>query len=101
MPDIIIDTDSCEHGIGGMNITSRFLWRWEIPQQYRNRTSLNSLEFLASVVGVAMEFEHTTTVPQESCILVGGDSTTASTGSGCDDPISHPRPQSTYMSPNP
>eukprot|EP00978_Attheya_sp_CCMP212_P041659 scaffold241666_cov75-Attheya_sp.AAC.1 len=76
MPDIIIDTDSCEHGIGGMNITSRFLWRWEIPQQYQNRTSLNSLEFLASFVGVAMEFEHTT-VPQESCILVGGDSTTA------------------------
>jgi hypothetical protein len=76
MPDRIIDTDSCEHGIGGMHLTSRFLWRWEIPVHLRQRTSLNSLEFLASFVGVVMEFTHTT-VPKQTCILVGGDSTTA------------------------
>jgi hypothetical protein len=76
MPDRIVDTDSCEHGIGGMHLTSRFLWRWEIPIFLRQRTSLNSLEFLASFVGVVMEFEYTT-VPKQTCLLVGGDSTTA------------------------
>jgi hypothetical protein len=76
LPDRIIDTDSCEHGIGGMHLTSRFLWRWEIPMEYRQRTSLNSLEFLASMVGVVMEL-HYTEVSAGTCILVGGDSTTA------------------------
>jgi hypothetical protein len=76
MPERIIDTDSCEHGIGGMNITSRFLWRWEIPMEFRQRTSLNSLEFLAAFVGLVMEFT-TTTVPKQTCFLIGGDSTTA------------------------
>jgi hypothetical protein len=76
LPDRIVDTDSCEHGIGGMHLTSRFLWRWEIPLEYRQRTSLNSLEFLASMVGVVMELHHTE-VPAGTCLLVGGDSTTA------------------------
>ncbi|MGL4352121.1 MAG: hypothetical protein ACRCT2_16490, partial [Plesiomonas shigelloides] len=73
-PTHFLRSDSCEHGIGGYNLRSGRAWRWEIPIELRHRTSLNSLEFLACYVAlaVALETEH---VPQLSCLLSQTDST--------------------------
>jgi hypothetical protein len=77
-PSIVIRTDSCEFGIGGLSLASHFGWRWEIPNELLYRTSLNSLEFLGSFVGMVMEKDHGH-LPELSCLLA---QTGSSTGAG-------------------
>jgi hypothetical protein len=69
-------SDACEHGIGGYNLESGAAWRWEIPLELRGRATLNSLEFLAGYVAIAIEVARHTVQPQ-SCILSQTDSTSA------------------------
>jgi len=54
-PTIILRSDVCEFGLGGYNIASGKAWHWEIPTDLRNRTSINSLEFIACVISVWIE----------------------------------------------
>jgi hypothetical protein len=75
-PTVIYRSDASEFGLGGYNITSGIAWRFELPPKCRNRTSLNSLEFLACVISVWVDSFHNVIDP-ESCLLSLMDSTTA------------------------
>jgi hypothetical protein len=68
--------DACEHGIGGINLTSKFAWRWEIPEKLCLRVTLNTLEYIVGYVGCWMEF-HETDVAELEVILCQGNSTSA------------------------
>ena len=75
-PTHIMRQDACEHGIGGVSLTSCFGWRWEIPLELQGRATLNTLEFMAAYVSVRMELAMTTVEPH-SVLLSQGDSTSA------------------------
>jgi hypothetical protein len=51
-PSLFYHSDASELGMGGYNISMGLAWRFEIPAQCQLRTSLNSLEFLASVITI-------------------------------------------------
>jgi hypothetical protein len=68
-------SDAAEHGIGGMNIWSAVGWRIFLPPRHRYRLTLNTLEFLASVVTVWIDVLAGRAIP-ESCFLAETDSTT-------------------------
>ena len=73
-PTVTYRTDACEHGIGGYNSRGR-AWRWELPLHLVHRVSLNTLEFLASVVSIMIDASEGTLQPQD-CALIQTDSTT-------------------------
>lgn len=75
-PTLIYRSDASEFGMGGYNLTSGIAWRFELPLHCRNRTSLNSLEFLACVISIWVDSFHNVIEP-ESCLLTLMDSTTA------------------------
>jgi len=75
-PTIILRSDACEFGLGGYNVVSGKAWRWEIPPDLRNRTSINSLEFIACVISIWIEVIHQHVHP-EDCLLSQTDNTTA------------------------
>ena len=75
-PDVIFCIDACEHGLGGYDLETGDAWRWELPLDLHLRCSLNSLEFLAMYVSLALAFAHGRITPG-SCILLQGDSTSA------------------------
>jgi hypothetical protein len=74
-PTIILRSDACEFGLGGYNIASGKAWRWEIPTELRNRTSINSLEFIACVISIWVDIIHQNVQP-EDCLLSQTDNTT-------------------------
>jgi hypothetical protein len=76
-PSVIFRVDACEHGVGGYDLATGTAWRFEIPEELRLRASLNSLEFLAAYLALAKAFANGRIAPG-SCILVQGDSTSAS-----------------------
>jgi hypothetical protein len=51
-PTLIYRSNASEFGIGGYNIISGLAWCWELPVNLRLRTSINSLEFIVSVVTI-------------------------------------------------
>jgi len=53
MPTSIWHSNTCEHGIGGLS-NEGLAWRWEIPAKYRNKLSINSLEFIASYITIQL-----------------------------------------------
>jgi hypothetical protein len=75
-PTIIFCSDASEFGIGGYNITSGQAWRMELPVDCRLRTSLNSLEFIACMIAIWVNFLYGN-IDRESCILSQTDSSTA------------------------
>lgn len=75
-PTHVMRQDACEHGIGGVSLTSCFGWRWEIPHDLQGRATLNTLEFMAAYVSARMELALTTVDPL-SIFLCQGDSTSA------------------------
>jgi hypothetical protein len=75
-PTQIMRQDACKHGIGGINLTSKFAWRWEILEELHLRVTLNTLEYLAGYVGCWMEF-HETDVAELDILLCQGNSTSA------------------------
>ena len=76
-PSIVYRSDACLHGLGGYNIITGEAWRWELPISLRNRTSLNSLEFIAILINIWIDYINGNILP-ESCILSQSDSTSAS-----------------------
>jgi hypothetical protein len=75
-PTHVSRVDASEHGMGGYSLITGKAWRFEIPVHLRLRTSLNSLEHLASYIQIAFEAA-TSGLPPSSVILTGTDSTTA------------------------
>lgn len=51
-PTHIYRSDASEFGLGGYSIISGQAWRWELPLTLRLRTSINSLEFISSVITI-------------------------------------------------
>ena len=74
IPTVVYRTDSSEHGMGGFNSRGR-AWRWELPLHLVHRVSLNTLEFLASVVSIMVDGHEGTLIDQD-CALIQTDSTT-------------------------
>ena len=75
-PNIFYRSDASEFGIGGYNLISGSAWRFELPIHLRLRSSLNSLEFLASVITIWVDILENKVFP-EDCILSQSDSTSA------------------------
>ena len=75
-PTIILRSNACEHGLGGYCLNTGRAWRLEIPEELRNRATLNSLEFLAGNVAIEMEQLHGN-LPRRFNVLSCWDSTTA------------------------
>jgi hypothetical protein len=76
-PTHVSRADACEHGMGGYSLVTGKGWRFEIPLHLRLRTSLNSLEHLATYIQLAFEASTSPGLPPQSVILTGTDSTTA------------------------
>jgi len=75
-PDRIYFSDASEFDIGGYNLITGSAWRFELPIDCRLRTPLNSLEFLACLITLGVDFLNNE-INQEDCILSQTDSTTA------------------------
>jgi hypothetical protein len=75
-PTIILRSDASKFGISGYNIVSGQAWRLELPVDCRLRTSLNSLEFIACMITIWVNFLNDN-IDKESCILSQMDSSTA------------------------
>ena len=74
MPDWMIRTDACEHGLGGYSLTTGRAWQWEIPEELRHLKSINFLEFLACVAGILLSIIEDQPRPGV-CYLSLGDNT--------------------------
>jgi hypothetical protein len=72
----IYRSDASEFGMGGYNVITGQAWRWELPMELRLRTSINSLEFLSSVITIWVDILQGITQP-EDCILSQTDSSSA------------------------
>jgi hypothetical protein len=57
-PNVFYRSDASEFGIGGYNLISGLAWRFELPIKLRLRTTLNSLEFLASIITIWIDMIH-------------------------------------------
>lgn len=75
-PNIFYRSDASEFGLGGYNLISGHTWRFQLPENLRLRTSLNSLEFLACVITIWIDVLHNKIDP-EDCIHSQSDSTSA------------------------
>jgi hypothetical protein len=75
-PAHIYRSDASEFRMGGYSILSGRAWRWELPLTLRLRTSINSLEFIASVITIWVDC-HLGVVKPEDCLLSQTDSSSA------------------------
>ncbi len=75
-PTSIYRLDASEFGLGGYNIITGRAWRWELPINLRLRTSINSLEFISSVINIWIDITLGLIQP-EDCILSQTDSSSA------------------------
>ena len=75
-PNIVMWTDACEHGLGGISYPRGRAWRFHISSDLRHRAHINLLEFLAILVGIWLDLTEQATGP-EDCILAFGDNTSA------------------------
>jgi hypothetical protein len=75
-PTSIYRLDASEFGMGGYNIITGRAWRWELPIALRLRTSINSLEFISSVVTIWIDILLGLVQP-EDCISSQTDSSSA------------------------
>ncbi len=76
VPNQILRTDACEHGLGGFSLTTGRAWRWEIPLEHRNKKSVNYLKFLACIACIVLSL-HEGEGAEEDCILSLGDNTSS------------------------
>lgn len=67
-------SDACEHGLGGMSLGGR-AWRIALEPSQQGRFTLNTLEFMAAVIGPWIDLIEGR-LPPLSCILACTDSTT-------------------------
>jgi hypothetical protein len=75
-PTSIYRLDASEFGLGGYNIITGRAWHWELPINLRLRTSINSLEFISSVINIWIDITLGLIQP-EDCILSQTDSSSA------------------------
>jgi len=75
-PTHLYRSDASLHGLGGYNIVTGRAWRIELPVDCRFRTSLNALEFIATVIAIWID-KLNNDLPPESCILSQSDSSSA------------------------
>ncbi len=73
-PTHIYRSDAPEFGLGGYNLVTGRAWRFELPFDCCLRTSLNSLEFIACIITMWIDFLNDE-IPAESCLLSQTDST--------------------------
>lgn len=73
-PTVTIFTDACTYGIGGFCFETGRAWRLFIPEERRHH--INTLEFLAAIVGILLELEWRG-IGLEDCVLSYTDNTTA------------------------
>jgi hypothetical protein len=67
-PNVWLRSDASKHGLCGMNVHQAVGRRWMIPDRWRYLLTLNTLEFLAAVVGIWVEILQGR-VPFLGCIL--------------------------------
>jgi hypothetical protein len=76
-PTRIVRVDACPQGIGGYGLQSGVAWRLHLEPDLIGRGSLNSLEFLAALVGVWVEHELASAIGNDEVLLCQGDSSSA------------------------
>ena len=76
-PTRIVRVDTCPQGIGGYGLQSGIAWRIKLDADLIGRGSLNSLEFLAALVGVCVENELGPGFGADDILLCQGDSSSA------------------------
>ena len=76
VPDYVIRTDACEHGLGGFSLTTGRAWRYELPKDAQNQKSINFLEFLACITGIIISL-HEGDGASGDCFLSLGDNTSS------------------------
>jgi hypothetical protein len=76
-PTRIVRVDACPQGIGGYGLQSGVAWRLRLEPDLIGRGSLNSLVFLAALVGVWVEHELGSPVGEDDVLLRQGDSSSA------------------------
>jgi len=74
-PNKLYWSDACEYGIGGFSSEGK-AWRWNIPENLRDRAHINLLEFMAELAGIWDDIIENKLQP-EDCLLAFGDSMTA------------------------
>jgi hypothetical protein len=74
-PITYILSDTCEYGLGGYNIYSGRVWRFQLPIDCIGRAHINTLEFVASVISIWIEI-HNNFINPYDCILSQMESTT-------------------------
>jgi hypothetical protein len=75
-PTHIYRSDASEFGIGGYNFISGQAWHWEIPTHLVLHASINSLEFMASLITIWVDVISGRILP-EDCLLSQTDSSTS------------------------
>jgi hypothetical protein len=76
-PTRIVRVDACPQGIGGYGLQSGIAWRLQLDADLVGRGSLNSLEFLAALVGVWVETKFGPGFEANDVLLCQGDSSSA------------------------
>ena len=75
LPDHIIWTDACEHGLSGYNLKTGWAWRYKIPDDCIRSKSINFLEFLACIIGIVLDVFESNEASLGDCYLSVSDNT--------------------------
>ena len=76
-PNRIVRVDACPQGMGGYGLLSGVAWRIHLEPDLTGRGSLNSLEFLAALIGLWVENELGGAFGPDDVLLCQGDSSSA------------------------
>ena len=74
-PSHIYFADACPEGLGGYSHLGN-AWRWRVPDELKNRATVNMLEHVASTIGPWIDMLRGD-LPKLSCVLSMTDSTTS------------------------
>ena len=75
-PTRIIRVDACPQGMGGYGLQSGVAWRLHLDPDLIGRGSLNTLEFLAALIGIWVECEIAGGIGTDAVLLCQGSSAT-------------------------
>ena len=76
-PTRIVRVDACPQGMGGYGLQSGVAWRLRLDPDLIGRGSLNTLEFLAALIGIWVECELAGGIETDDVLLCQGDSSSA------------------------
>ena len=77
-PTRIVRVEACPQGSGGYGLHSGVAWRAQLEPDLIGWGSLNTLEFLAALIGVLMKHQMGEALGLDDVLLCQGDSTSAS-----------------------